>query len=162
MSIQIIEANPSDVSLLSDLVRKSNQDVALRFNLTLENAPTHPSNCTDDWIISDFEKGKKYYILRENLKPCGCVVIEKADDDIYYLGRLGVLPEHRNKGFGTALVEIVKSEARKNGAKTIQIGIIGENTELKRWYKKRDFIFKEKLHFNHLPFTVYIMYHDLY
>ena len=161
MTIQITEAIPSDTSLLSDLIRKSNQDVALRFNLTIENAPTHPSNCINDWVTADFEKGKTYYVLREELKACGCVVIESADDQTFYLGRLGVLPECRKKGYGTALVEVAESEARKKGAILIQIGIIGENTELKKWYEKRGFIFKENLHFDHLPFTVCIMYHNL-
>ena len=161
MTIKITEAIPSDISILSDLIRKSNQDVALRFNLTVENAPTHPSNCMDDWITTDFEKGKIYYVLREDLKARGCVAIEKADNQTFYLGRLGVLPECRKKGYGTALVEAAKSEAKKKGAKKIQIGIIDENLELKRWYQKLGFIFKEKLHFDHLPFTVCIMYYDL-
>ena len=46
--LHIREADSSDVSLLGVLVRECFQDVAERFNLTLENCPKHPSHCTDD------------------------------------------------------------------------------------------------------------------
>ncbi len=161
MSVEITEANTSDISLLSNLIRKSHQDVASRFNLTLKNAPTHPSNCTDEWIVTDFQKGKRYFILKVVPEARGCVAIENANEKVFYLERLGVLLEYRNKGYGTALIDHVKNEMRKKGAKRIEIGIIGENVELKEWYEKREFIFKEHFHLNHLPFTVCIMYYDL-
>ena len=43
-------------------------DVAKRFDLTLENAARHPSNCTEDWIQKDMERGVTYYALKnENI-----------------------------------------------------------------------------------------------
>ncbi|MFX1277290.1 MAG: GNAT family N-acetyltransferase, partial [Promethearchaeota archaeon] len=143
MSIHIKEATTADISLLSDLIQNSFRDVALRFNLNIKNAPTHPSNCTDDWIKSDFENGKKYFILKKEKVHCGCVAIERANENVFYLERLGVLPEYRNNGFGTLLVEHAKKKTIENDASRIEIGIIGENIELKEWYLKRGFIFRE-------------------
>lgn len=40
---------PEDASVLAETIRTSFKDVAERFRLTRENAPRHPSNCTEDW-----------------------------------------------------------------------------------------------------------------
>jgi len=45
--------------VLVDIIRQSFKDVALRFSLNQENCPTHPSNCTVEWIREDFRKGKR-------------------------------------------------------------------------------------------------------
>jgi hypothetical protein len=86
--IQIRKVNAPDISLLSRLVRQSYRDVADRFNLTLENCPKHPSNCTDERIENDFRRGVNYYILEHKGKPAGCVAIERANAELCYLERL--------------------------------------------------------------------------
>ena len=98
-SIHIIKASLSDATMLSRVIRDSFHDVAERFHLTLKNCPTHPSNCTKEWITSDLTKGKAYYILEDHI-PVGCVALEKASQELYYLERLAVLPKQRRKGFG--------------------------------------------------------------
>ncbi|WXG42162.1 MAG: GNAT family N-acetyltransferase [Candidatus Freyarchaeum deiterrae] len=147
-------ATRDDVSLLTTIIRNSFRDVAERFNLTPENSPTHPSNCTEEWISKEQDKGVTYYILESNGKPCGCVALEQAQPEVSYLERLAVLPEYRRKGFGEALVRHVLEEALKKKAHRVEIGIIAKHTELKEWYEKLGFSVKETVHFNHLPFDV--------
>lgn len=156
--ILIREATREDVSLLTTIIRKSFRDVAERFNLTPENCPTHPSNCTAEWINSALDKGIKYYILENNDEPCGCVALELARPEVCYLERLAVLPEYRRKGFGKALVRHALEEALKSKVRCVEIGIIAEHTELEEWYEKLGFLVKEKARFNHLPFNVTFMY----
>jgi hypothetical protein len=55
--VHIREANSADVSLLCGLIRASFRDVAERFNLTPENCPKPPSNCTEEWLENDFVRG---------------------------------------------------------------------------------------------------------
>lgn len=43
--IIIREADIADITLLSSIIRNSYQTVAVRFGLTPENCPKHPSNC---------------------------------------------------------------------------------------------------------------------
>jgi len=52
--IHIREADSHEISLLSHLIRKAYRGIAERFNLTPENCPKHPSNCSDEWIENDF------------------------------------------------------------------------------------------------------------
>lgn len=157
----IRKANADDVQLLSSLIRDSFRDVAERFNLTPQNCPTHPSNCKDEWIVKDLNRGVIYYILEGNDVPSGCVALEKAGQDLCYLERLGVLPREREKGCGTALVDHVFAEARTLGTKMVSIGIIAEDIGLKRWYRKRGFVEQETKAFPHLPFDVTFLVYEL-
>lgn len=156
-SINIRQAKRSEAVVLSGMVSASFRDVAQRFNLTPQNCPKHPSNCTREWIENDFRRGVVYYFLEHNGTPAGCVALEKAFPDLFYLERLCVLPEHRRKGFGRALVGFVLAQAKNLGAERIGIGIIAEQTDLKLWYRKMGFVEKETREFSHLPFLVCFM-----
>jgi N-acetylglutamate synthase-like GNAT family acetyltransferase len=156
-TLHIREANSDDVPVLSGLIRHSFRDVAERFRLTRDNCPKHPSYCTDDWIDTDFARGVTYYILERGGTPVGCVALEKASPDLYYLERLAVLPQYRRNGFGKALVDYVLLEAKAVGAKKLDIGIIAEQSELKLWYQQLGFVEGETKEFEHLPFLVTFM-----
>lgn len=157
----IRDANESDKSVLVALIRDSFRDVAEKFGLTAENCPKFPAFNAKERVESDFEKGLRYYILEENDKVCGCVALEKAGMDLCYLGRLSVLPEYRNKGFGEALVNHLLEQAGKIGFRRVEIGIISKHRKLRNWYKKFGFVQKGTKKFDHLPFTVAFMYREL-
>ncbi len=157
----IRDASSSDISLLTTLIRNSFRDVADRFNLTLENCPTHPSNCMTEWVESALKKGVRYYILQMEDVPCGCVALEQAQPYVFYLERLSVLPQFRRNGFGTRLVDHALNEAKKLGAHRVEIGIISPQTELKEWYKKLGFLIRKETRFEHLPFVVAFMSKEL-
>lgn len=161
MSYIIRECTEKDITILTHLLRYSFHDVAKRFNLTINNAPTHASNCTEEWIVKAFEKSIEYYILEYHNIPCGCVALEHANSEVCYLERLGILNNHRNKGFGKALVNHVIQETKKRNAKRVEIAIIAENLELKKWYEKQGFIERNTVKFEHLPFNVLFMYTEL-
>jgi hypothetical protein len=60
MAVSIKKAGSADISILSDFIRHAYKDVAQRFGLTLQNCPKHPSNCTDEWVQSDLDRGVIY------------------------------------------------------------------------------------------------------
>jgi len=155
------EANETDVGALVTLLRDSFRNVAERFGLTVENCPRNLAFCTEQRIRSDLERGLRYYILEQDRKPCGCVALEKASPDVCYLERLAVLPEHRKKGYGRVLVDQMFDQARRSGAKMVEIGIIAEDTELRDWYGKFGFVYKSTKRFDHLPFVVAFMSAEL-
>lgn len=157
----IRQANESDIDLLANVIRNSFRDVAEKFGLTVENCPKSPAFYTKNQIENDFAKGMRYYILEENGQACGCVALEEASSDVCYLGRLAVLPEHRRNGYGKVLVNHIFDEARKIGAKRVEIGLISKDRKLKNWYRKSGFIQKGTKKFNHLPFIVAFMYREL-
>jgi N-acetylglutamate synthase-like GNAT family acetyltransferase len=159
--LHIKPAEIYNAKLLANIIRASNMDVAEKFNLTLENCPKHPSNCSVDWIKKDFDKKLKYYILEYSGLPKGCVALEQINHEICYLERLSVLREYRHHGFGRKLVDHVIEAAKDLGVKTIKIGTIADFTILNNWYKTLGFIEEEIKEFQHLPFKVLMMSYKL-
>jgi len=147
--------------MLAHLIRDSYGDVAQRFNLTPQNCPKHPSNCTRDWVQKDMNRGVIYYCLDHKGTTAGCAAFEKANTEEGYLERLSVLPEYRKTGFGKALVHHVIKVARTAGISRIGIGIISKQAELKQWYEKMGFVEQEIKTFPHLPFNVTLLAYTL-
>jgi N-acetylglutamate synthase-like GNAT family acetyltransferase len=156
-SSKIRVCKDQDSQILAETIRKSFHDVAWRFGLTWENAPRHPTNCTADWIREHMQRGLTYFAIEDNSHVVGCVAVEGVNSETCYLERLAVLPDHRRRGFGKALVEHVLSEAKRLGANYVSIGIIAEHTELRDWYKRLGFIEGESKEFPHFPFRVTLM-----
>jgi len=157
----IRRASPNDISLLTGVIRTSFIDVATRFGITKENAPSHPSNCTEEWIKKDLGRGVIYYILEHEGEAVGCAAFEQASDELCYLERLAVLPVHRRKGYGGALVNNIILKARTLGVREVGIGIIAHHTELKQWYARLGFIEQEVRNYAHLPFQVCFLNYPL-
>lgn len=157
----IRSADASDVSLLATTIRRSFRDVALRFGLTPENCPKHPSNCTDQWIRKDLDRGVTYYVMECDGRAVGCVALERAKPDLCYLERLSVLPEARQKGLGRVLCEHAIAQAKGCGAKQLGLGMIAQDAGLKAWYGKIGFTEGKTRQFEHLPFKVTFMTYAL-
>ena len=157
----IREALPQDAATLAMIVSESNKDVAVKFGLTAENCPKHPSFCTESWIEADLMRGAVYFILEEDIRPVGCVAYESPGGAIAYLNRLSVLPPFRNRGAGALLVAHIFRHAKAAGISAISIGVIGEHTDLQRWYRKLGFTDAETKRFPHLPFSVKYMTYTL-
>ena len=139
MDYIIRDATETDAELLASIVRASFADVAARFGVTPENSPTHPSNCTPEWIRAAFAKGVRYYVLQTAQGPAGCVALEQANEAKCYLERLAVLPAFRRHGFGEALVEHAIAKARELGVQRVELGMVAAQAELRRWYEKLGF-----------------------
>lgn len=146
-----------DIPTLAMLVSEANKDVAVRFGLNAQNCPKHPSFCTDAWIEGDLARGERYFILEDSGSAVGCVAYERPGPGRAYLNRLSVLPEHRNRGAGARLVRHVVEMAAADSVQNISIGVIGEHTELMRWYEALGFTVGEVKRFPHLPFSVQYM-----
>ena len=154
MDVTIRLADHEDAELVAGLVRSSFRDVAERFHLTPENAPTHPSNCQPDWIRSDLGRGVEYYLLYSQGSAAGCVALEFASPSVAYLERLGVPPEQRGRGFGAELVRHALRQARSAGVKVVSAGVIADHNELVAWYERLGFAQAGTRGFPHLPFKV--------
>jgi N-acetylglutamate synthase-like GNAT family acetyltransferase len=157
MNQKIRNCTQDDIGVLVETIRKSFRDVAKRFGLTPENAPRHPSNCQEEWIKKDIDRGAMYFIMENEGLVSGCIAIEKANLEVCYLERLAVLPDHRQQRLGKALVEHVLSQAKLLNVQNVNIGIIAKHTELKNWYRKIGFAEGESKEFPHLPFRVTFM-----
>ena len=151
---KIRQATFEDAETLARIIRSSFRDVAERFNLEPENAPTHPSNCQPDWVRSDLARGVSYYLLCSHGSEAGCVALEFPSPSVTYLERLGVLPEQRGRGFGAELVRHALRQARAAGASVVSVGVIAEPVELVSWSEHLGFAPTGTRCCPHLPFAV--------
>lgn len=54
--------------------------------------------------------------------------------------RLSVLPDYRNHGIGTRLVQHIVKLAQSSSIHSISIGVIGEHSDLQNWYRNLGFL----------------------
>ncbi len=159
--MNIVTATSNDSEEIAKIVATSNKDVATQFNINRQNNPKHPSFSDKNWILSDFERGEKYFIFREGGKSVGCVAFEQPNSQVGYLNRLSVIPECRGKGIGKQLVNHIFSYAKDIGIEEISIGIIAKHEILKNWYLNLGFVENGLKEFPHLPFDVLFMKFNL-
>jgi N-acetylglutamate synthase-like GNAT family acetyltransferase len=158
---EIREAGRKDCDLLANLIRDSFEDVAERYGLTRENAPTHPYFCTEEWVKTAMDKGVRFFVLEYNGKSVGCVAIENGGEGKYFMERLAILPEARRMGLGKALVKRALEAAGRSGARDLLIGVIAGELDLLDWYRRLGFSEVGRKSFEHLPFEVVFMSHRL-
>jgi len=159
--MKIVPATTEDAALIAAIIRESHQDVAQKFNLTQENNPKHPSFCTQEWVVADFQRGEAYFLYQMDDTHAGCVAFEQPDPETAYLNRLSVRPPYRQRGIGAKLVRHIIGYARSKQVQIISIGIIAGHDVLKTWYANLGFVEKETRHFEHLPFDVTYMHYEL-
>lgn len=159
--MKIVQAGREDAARIALIVSRSNRDVAELFGINVENNPKHPSFYTEDWVISDMDRGEVYFLYVEDNQAFGCVAFEHPRPDTAYLNRLSVLPEHRHKGIGALLVKHIINQAHGKHIDKISLGIIAAHDVLKMWYLGLGFIEKETKQFSHLPFDVTFMHYEL-
>ncbi len=137
-----------------DIIRRSFQTVADKFNLTIQNAPTNAAFIELSTLVSMQKKGIELYGVSSDNQKIGFVAIEKADEEKYYMEKLAVLPEFRHKKFGTSIMDFVFDNVKNRGGKKVCIAIINGHSILKKWYLQYGFIETGTKRFNHLPFEV--------
>lgn len=154
-------AQADETQTVVSVLRRACATVAKRFDLTEKNCPKSPAFYTEDRVRADFERCVQYYFVEERGEVCGCAALDKARPEIGYLERLAVLPEHRSKGYGSALVRHVLAQARSMRLERVGIGIIAEDEPLKEWYGRFGFVLTGTRRFDHLPFVVAFMEKEL-
>jgi len=153
--------NETDLINSHKLIIDSFKTVADDFGLTIENCPTNVAFMKYEQLIEMKEKGIAMFGLFLEGTQIGFVAIESADIETYYIERLSVLPEFRNKGYGTQLMDFAFDYVKKVGGEKISIALMDNNVLLKNWYIVYGFRETGKKQFDHLPFIVCFMAKDI-
>lgn len=89
--------------------------------------------------------------------PAGTVYYSPRDGHVY-LGRLAVLPEHRGRGVGTALVAHVERCAAELGLPLVRLGVRVALPHLRAMYERRGYrVYEERRHPGYETTTFVIM-----
>lgn len=157
MDYKIIQVKEPELEHCAQVIRTGFMTVAKDFDLTEENCPTNGAFIKTERLIADMERGHTMYGLQKDDQYVGFLQLEKSTEELYQLHKLVVLPQFRHQGLGKVLLDFAKGKVEELGGDSISIGIIEENTILKKWYEAYGFVTTRIHKFEHLPFTVGFM-----
>jgi len=153
MKISIIKVTKDNLPECLNVIHQSFATVAADFGLTEENCPKHTSFIPISYLETQMKWGWLMFGLYTDERIIGYMSLSKEADKAYELHNLAVLPEFRNLGFGTQLLDYAKETVKSLGGSKIKIGIIEESAVLKNWYIAKGFEHAGTKKFDHLPFT---------
>ncbi len=106
-------ANEKEMENSVKVIADSFCTVAVEFNLTKDNCPTHPSLVTLKQLTEMKRKGLKLFGLFEDDVQVGFAAVEKKKHKVFNLEKLAVLPEYRHKGYGGQISRICRRICEK-------------------------------------------------
>jgi GNAT superfamily N-acetyltransferase len=149
--------SPESIEKSAGIICEAFQTVARDFGLTRENNPTHPSFITAAQLGEIKARGLHLFGLFQSNLQVGFVAIGPAQNGVFTLEKLAVLPKYRHDGYGKVLVRFALDYAVLQKANKVKLALINEHTVLKNWYLGQGFSETSVEKFPHLPFTVCFM-----
>lgn len=144
-----------DLAVCVEVIKESFTTVAEEFNITRESSPCYVAySVTEEKLKEQLEDGR-YMALYcdENERVLGFFSLIMLNNWECELSNLCVLPEHRHGGIGGKLLEHAFDVAKNAGCIKMNIGIIGENVVLRKWYERYGAYHLESRKYDFFPFT---------
>lgn len=151
--IKKVEAN--QISECVKVIRDSFITVAEEFGFTSENAPRFTAfSVTEERLLWQMNNEHRLmYAFYDDRNIVGYYSLLLQENNECELNNLCVLPSYRHKGIGEALLKSAFEETEKLGCTKINIGIVEENTVLRRWYEAFGFVHIKTEKYDFFPFT---------
>ena len=151
----IREVRREDLPDCVRVIRTSFQTVADKFGLTEENAPRFTAFATtEERLIRQLEgEHRLMYTEERDGILCGYYSLQLRDSGECELGNLSVLPEYRHNGIGYSLLKHAMDTARKQNCRIMHLGIVEENTVLRKWYERCGAVHTGTEKYDFFPFT---------
>ncbi|MGG5329153.1 GNAT family N-acetyltransferase [Enterococcus sp. AZ163] len=159
--VQFKQLTKQDTAEAAEVIRRSFATVAEEFQLTRDNCPTNGAFTQTNHLLDDLKLGKNLYGVFYQNTMIGFFQLENTQNQEYSLEKVAILPKYRHQGYGSMIMQQVKTLIKERGGKSIKIGIIEENTRLKKWYEEHGFVHLETKTFTNLPFEVGFMKLDI-
>ena len=151
----IREVKREDIPTCVSLIRSSFITVADEYGITKENAPRFTAFAISDdklyWHMD--QEHRPMFVAEEGGVLCGYYSLLIQENGECELNNLAVLPQYRHRGIGKQLLEHSYTTAENLGCHTMNIGIVEENTVLRKWYEENGAIHIGTKKFDFFPFT---------
>lgn len=151
----IRKVEQEDIKECVDVIVRSFMTVADEFGFTIDNAPRFTAFATTEDRLNWHFNGehRPMYVYFQDGVIIGYYSLLRQDNNECELNNVCVLPEYRHKGIGEELMKHAFATVAELGCKKINIGIVEENTVLKKWYASHGFVHKGTQKFDFFPFT---------
>lgn len=159
----IKQISETDIFECVNVIKESFLTVANEFGITMENAPRFTAFATTRerlwWQL--IEEHRPMYAFYDNDKIVGYYSLLLQENGECELNNLAVLPAHRHKGIGGALLKDAFKVAKELNCTKMNIGIVEENKRLRNWYEDFGFTHIGTQKFDFFPFTCGYMEKEL-
>lgn len=94
----------------------------------------------EEWQQNDFAErflSVLFYVVESRAQPIGALCLEQSPDCLY-IRELQLLPEQQGHGIGTAIVDMVLDEARKQSL-PVKLSVVPANDRAQRLYERLGF-----------------------
>ena len=151
----IREVFHEDIPACVNIIKQSFKTVADEFGFTEENAPRFTAFAiSDDRLYWHMDKEHRpMFVAEEDSVLCGYYSLLIQENGECELNNLAVLPQYRHRGIGKQLLEHSFTFAKSVGCHAMNIGIVEENTVLRKWYEQNGAIHIGTQKFDFFPFT---------
>lgn len=151
----IREVRREDIPECVNLIKQSFKTVADEFGFTEENAPRFTAFAIkEEWLVWQMDaEHRPMYLYEEDGVICGYYSLHILENNECELNNMAVLPKYRHKGIGKQLLEHSYFMAGEKGCKLMNIGIVEENTKLRKWYEENGAVHVGTQKFDFFPFT---------
>lgn len=151
----IKEVKEQNISECVNVIKESFLTVANEFGFTVENAPRFTAFATTEdrlkWHL--LGEHRPMYAFYDNDVIVGYYSLLLQENSECELSNLCVLPAHRHKGIGAELLKHAFRNAKELNCSKINIGIVEENSVLRKWYESFGFVHTGVEKFDFFPFT---------
>lgn len=154
--MRIEDGKISDIELINSIIVKANRPIAIKFSITSENGPSHPSNCKVSWIKENMLKRERYKLCYHNDVVIGTAAL-KIKGRVLTIKHLAVLPEFWGLGIGSFLLKNIITHGNTQKLLSINLGLIDDNYRLKRWYQSFGFNPCKSKQIKGLPYKITFM-----
>ena len=151
----IRKMNREEIPACVDLIRKSFMTVADEFGFTAENASRFTAfSISEERLLWQLDQEHRpMFVFEDAGVICGYYSLTIMEDHRCELNNLAVLPEYRHRGIGRRLLEHSFTTAHSMNCTLMIIGIVEENSRLRRWYETFGAVHVGTRKFDFFPFT---------
>ena len=159
----IKEIHEKDIAECVNVIKESFLTVADERGYTVNNAPRFTAFATtENRLLYQYQnEHRPMFAYYDDGIIIGYYSLSLQDNNECELNNLCVLPQYRHKHIGAKLLEDAYIKAKEKGCKKMNIGIVEENTALRKWYEDNGFIHIGTKKFDFFPFTCGYMKRDL-
>lgn len=159
----IREMNRSEIPECVVLIRESFLTVAKEFNFTQANAPGFTAfSISNERLYWQYDnENRKMFVFFFECKIIGYCSLLFDENNECELNNLCVSPIYRHRKIGEQLLNHCLTLAKKLNVSKIKIGIVEENTRLRKWYEIHGFTHIKAEKYDFFPFTCGYMEQNL-
>jgi len=141
--LSLSRATPADLPAIADLVNMAYRGERARQSWASEAAYMEGQRTDVESLRRDLQAQPEALLLMARRagtsELLGCLWLEPAQEDVWYLGMLTVRPDLQAAGLGRTLLHAGEAEARQRGARRMRMTVINIRDTLIAWYERRGY-----------------------